>query len=288
MNNVYQYVTERIISELQQGRIPWQKNWKGQKAMNYITRKEYRGINLLLLPYPGEYLTFKQIQDVGGCVKKGEKSHMVVYYNWYSKEVEEDGEEVKTVNIPVLRYYNVFHISQCEGIESKLDIFKTENENDIITEAEKIINSYIAREGINYNIILGSDRAYYNPTNDEVVMPDIKQFDKAESYYSTSFHELTHSTGHNNRLDRFGKQKSHKFGSKDYSREELIAEIGAAYLNNIVGIDNNSVFKNNVAYIQGWLNALKNDVRLITIAAGQAQKAVNYILGIKDNEKIEE
>lgn len=287
MNNVYQYVTERIISELQQGRIPWRKNWKGQKAINYITRKEYRGINLLLLPYPGEYLTFKQVQNVGGCVKKGEKSHMVVYYNWYSKEVEEDG-EVKTVNIPVLRYYNVFHISQCEGIESKLDIFKTENENDIITEAEKIINDYITREGINYNIILGSDRAYYNPTNDEVIMPDIKQFDKAESYYSTAFHELIHSTGHNNRLDRFSKQKSHKFGSKDYSREELIAEIGAAYLNNIVGIDNNSVFKNNVAYIQGWLNALKNDVRLITIAAGQAQKAVNYILGIKNNEKIEE
>ncbi len=287
MNNVYQYVTERIISELQQGRIPWRKNWKGQKAINYITRKEYRGINLLLLPYPGEYLTFKQVQDVGGRVKKGEKSHMVVYYNWYSKEVEEDG-EVKTVNIPVLRYYNVFHISQCEGIESKLDIFKTENENDIITEAEKIINDYITREGINYNIILGSDRAYYNPTNDEVVMPDIKQFDKAESYYSTAFHELIHSTGHNNRLNRFSKQKSHKFRSKDYSREELIAEIGAAYLNNTVGIDNNSVFKNNVAYIQGWLNALKNDVRLITIAAGQAQKAVNYILGIKNNEKIEE
>lgn len=287
MNNVYQYVTERIISELQQGRIPWRKNWKGQKAINYITRKEYRGINLLLLPYPGEYLTFKQVQETGGYVKKGEKSHMVVYYNWYTKEIEEDG-EVKTVNIPVLRYYNVFHISQCEGIESKLDIFKTENENDIITEAEKIINDYITREGINYNIILGSDRAYYNPTNDEVVMPDIKQFDKAESYYSTAFHELTHSTGHNNRLDRFSKQKSHKFRSKDYSREELIAEIGAAYLNNIVGIDNSSVFKNSVAYIQGWLNALKNDVRLITIAAGQAQKAVNYILGIKDNEKIEE
>jgi len=129
----------------------------------------------LLLPYPGEYLTFKQFQDVGGCVKKGEKSHMVVYYNWYSKEVEEDG-EAKTVNIPVLRYYNVFHISQCEGIESKLDIFKTENENDIITEAEKIINDYITREGINYNIILGSDRAYYNPLDDMIVMPDIKIF----------------------------------------------------------------------------------------------------------------
>lgn len=287
MSSVYNYVTEKIVKELENGNIPWVKNWKGQKAINYISRKEYKGINTLLLPFPGEYLTFKQVQELKGNVKKGEKSHMIVFYNWNTKEITENN-ETKTISIPVLRYYNVFHISQCEGITSKCEIFKPENENNIITEAEKIISEYITREGITINIIMGSDRAYYSPVNDEVVMPDIKQFDSAENYYSTAFHELIHSTGNDKRLKRHNSMKSHKFGSQDYSREELVAEIGAAYLNNTVGIDNNSVFKNNVAYIQGWLQALKDDVRLITIAAGQAQKAANYILGIKDYEKFEE
>ena len=277
MSKVYAYITEKIIQEMEKGVIPWVKNWKGQKAINFVSRKEYKGINTLLLPFPGEYLTFKQVQEAGGKIIKGEKSHMVVFYKWDKKE-NEDGE---MVNIPILRYYNVFHISQCEGIKTKLEAFKTENENNIIAKAEKIISDYVNKENIKYNILQGSDRAYYNPNNDMVVMPDIKQFDTSESYYSTAFHELVHSTGHEKRLQRFKTSKNQKFGSKDYSKEELVAEIGAAYLNNTVGIDNNNVFKNNVAYIQGWLNALKNDVRLITIASQQAQKAVNYILDIE-------
>jgi len=285
MSQVYQYVTDRIISELEKGNIPWVKNWKGQKAINYITRKEYKGINLMLLPFPGEYLTFKQISDIKGSVKKGEKSSMIVYYNWYEKENTLTG---KKESYPLLKYYNVFHISQCEDIVTKCDIFTPENEHNIIKEAEKVINDYITREKINYNIITGSDRAYYSPVNDTVVMPDIKQFDKPESYYSTAFHELTHSTGNDKRLKRHNSMMSHKFGSKDYSKEELCAEIGAAYLNNTVGIDNTAVFQNTVAYLQSWLKALKNDNRMITIAAGQAQKAVNFILGIKDFEKVEE
>lgn len=286
-NNVYTYVTEAITKQLEQGNIPWVKNWKGQKAINYISRKEYKGINTLLLPFPGEYLTFKQVQEVKGNVKKGEKSHMIVFYNWNSKEVTENG-ETKTINIPILRYYNVFHISQCEGITTKCETFKAENENNIITEAEKIISDYVTREKLNFKVILGSDRAYYTPLNDEVILPDIKQFDCTENYYSTAFHELAHSTGNDKRLKRHNSMKSHKFGSQDYSKEELVAEISSCYLNNIVGIDNSIVFKNNVAYIKGWLKALKDDVKLITIAAGQAQKASNYILGIKDYEKVEE
>lgn len=287
MSSVYQYVTDKIISELQKGNIPWQKNWKGQKAVNYISRKEYRGINTLLLPYPGEYLTFKQVQEKGGTIKKGEKANMIVFYKWFEKEVEEDG-EMKLKKFPMLRYYNVFHVSQCEGIESKLDIFTPENENNIVEEAEQIINNYVSREGLKYNIIIGSDRAYYNPAKDEVVLPDIKQFDRSENFYSTAFHELTHSTGHENRLNRQTVVKSHRFGSQDYSREELVAEIGSCFLNNQIGIDNSNVFKNNVAYIQGWLKALKDDVKLITIASGQAQKAINYILGVQFEEVTEE
>jgi antirestriction protein ArdC len=152
---------------------------------------------------------------------------------------------------------------------------------------ESIISDYTDREQVILNIILGSDRAYYQPSIDTVVLPDIKQFDSAENYYSTAFHEFVHSTGHKNRLDRISKQKSHSFGSQDYSREELVAEIGSCYLNNIVGIDNNSVFVNSLAYLNSWLKALKDDNRMIVIAASQAQKAVNYIMNIKDAEKVE-
>jgi len=287
MSSVYQYVTEKIISELQKGNIPWQKNWKGQKAINYITRKEYKGINILLLPYPGEYITFKQVQQLGGNVKKGEKANMIIFYKWLEKEIENEDGEKDVANIPFLRYYNVFHISQCEGIESKLEIFTPENENNILEQAEQIIKDYVNREGIKYNIIIGSDRAYYTPAKDEVVLPDIKQFDSSESFYSTAFHELTHSTGHQNRLNRQTITKDHKFGSQDYSREELVAEIGSCFLNNQIGIDNSNVFKNSVAYLQGWLKALKDDARLITVASGQAQKAVNYILDVKNKEIME-
>lgn len=283
MANVYNYVTDRIISELEKGNIPWCKNWKGQKAINYLTRKEYKGINLLLLPFPGEYMTFKQVGEAKGTVKKGEKSHMIVYYNWILGE-DEEGKETK---FPMLKYYNVFHITQCENIETKCEPFKVENNHNSITEAEKIISDYIQRENITFNIINGSDCAFYSPSDDMVIVPSINQFDNSISYYSTAFHELAHSTGSAKRLDRFSKQKTHAFGSKDYSKEELIAEISSAYLNNNVGIDNQEVFTNNVAYIQGWLKALKDDVKLITVAAGQAQKAVNYILNIKEFEKVE-
>jgi antirestriction protein ArdC len=282
-SSVYQYVTDRIISELEKGNIPWKKPWKGQKAINYITRKEYHGINLLLLPFPGEYLTFKQAKEKGGNIKKGEKSSMIVYYNWIIKENSEGKKE----SYPVLKYYNVFHISQCEGIETKLEPYNPDNSHDNIDQAEKTIDQYIDREHISLNIITGSDRAYYSPDNDQIVLPFINQFIGNTEYYSTAFHEMTHSTGHKRRLDRFSNMKSHKFGSQDYSREELVAEIGSTILCNSIGIEIPDTFKNSVGYIQGWLKALKNDIRLITVSAGQANKAVNYILGVKDSEKVE-
>lgn len=288
-NNVYQYVTDRIIDELQKGIIPWKKSWHGEKAINYITRKEYQGINLLLLPYPGEYMTFKQVTELNGKVKKGEKSNMIVYYNWYIKDTGKKDNSNKPIieSYPVLRYYNVFHISQVEGIETKCKPYVTENSNDIIKQAEEIINNYIRRENINLNIITGSDEACYIPLNDEIVMPNINQFTGSNEYYSTLFHESIHSTGHVNRLDRISKQKTHKFGSQDYSKEELIAEIGSSILMNNLNIEIPETFKNSVAYIQSWLKVLKDDVKMIVIAAGQANKAVNFIMNIKDNEKIE-
>lgn len=273
-NNVYRYVTDRIISELQKGNIPWRKPWKGRKAINYVSRKEYQGINLLLLPYPGEYLTFKQIQEKKGKIKKGEKANMVVYFKMLTQEDENGKEET----FPLLRYYNVFHISQTEGIESKLEEYKAGNENDIIVDAEKIVNEYIQRENIKLNIIAGSDKACYIPAKDEIVLPDISQFVGSTEYYSTAYHEMVHSTGHKSRLDRHAEQKTHSFGSQDYSKEELIAEIGSAMLCNSIGIEIPETFSNSVAYIQSWLKKLKDDASLIVSASGKAQKAVNYIL----------
>ena len=280
MNKVYDYVTERIIQELEKGKIPWRKTWNGQEAINYISRKPYRGINTLLLPYPGEYLTFKQVQEKKGKIKKGEKANMVVFFKMLEVEGEEgqDGENGKT--IPMLRYYNVFHISQTEGIESKCEPFKAENEIDIIEQAQKIIDEYISRSGLKYEVVEGSNRAYYSPIGDKVVMPYIGQFEGSEEYYSTAFHELVHSTGHESRLNRHAEQKTHSFGSKDCSKEELVAEIGATFLCSTAGIEQDDTFKNSTAYIQSWLQRLKDDKTMIVSAAGKAQKAADYILGV--------
>jgi antirestriction protein ArdC len=289
-NSVYQYVTDRIIEELQKGNIPWKKSWRGQKAISYVTRKEYKGINLLLLPYAGEYMTFKQVSDLKGTVKKGEHAHMIVYYNWIMKNtgtLDKDGNE-KMEKIPVLKYYNVFHISQTEGIESKCEPIVVGNNNTIIEQAEKVVKDYVKREQLKLNIVNGSDEAFYSPLKDEIVMPEITQFSGSNEYYSTLFHEVVHSTGHQRRLDRISKQKSHTFGSEDYSKEELIAEIGASILCNNIGIEIPQTFKNSVAYIQSWLKVLKDDVRLIVVSAGQSHKAVDYIMNVQDGEAVEE
>lgn len=275
--SVYKYVTERIIAELEKGVIPWKKPWKGQKAINYVSRKEYQGINTLLLPFPGEYLTFNQIRKLGGKVKKGEKSSMIVFYKFIEKK-NKDGEVTET--FPLLRYYNVFHLSQTEDIDTKSEAFKAKNDNEVIGDAEKVVKDYVEREKIKLQNILGSDRAYYSQSEDKIVLPDLKQFVNSHEYYSTAFHEMTHSTGHKSRLDRFKDTESYKFGSESYSKEELIAEVGSAMLCNHVGVEIPETFENSVAYIQSWIGVLKekNNVRLVTTAASAAQRAVNFIL----------
>ena len=276
---VNEIITNKIIDELSKGNIPWRKTWKGQRAVNYISRKEYRGMNLMLLPLPGEYLTFKQCQSVGGKVKKGEKSSMIIYWNFTKVKdgVDASGKDI-TKEVPFLKYYNVFHLSQCENIDTKLPEYAARNNNEIIADAEEIVNRYNAKnatlEILNVN---GSDRAYYSPGMDQIVVPEISQFDGSREYYATLFHEMVHSTGHKSRLDRFSEQKSHSFGSRDYSKEELIAEIGSAFLSNSIGIDTEELFKNTVGYIQSWLQVLKNDANFVISAAGKAQKAVDLI-----------
>lgn len=277
--NVYDMVTDRIIAELEKGNIPWrwQRPWTGVRsgAYNRITKKPYSIINQMLLKHSGEYASFKQWTDLGGHIRKGEKSEIVVFWKIFeSKETNPDTGEIEIKKIPLLRYYNVFHISQVEGVKPLEVPFK---EVEPIEEAEKIITMYVEREHIDFNEC-ASNEAYYSPLQDKVVVPMKEQYNLVNEYYSTTFHELTHSTGHKNRLDRLETEAVASFGSEEYSKEELVAEIGSATLMNVAGIETPKTFKNSTAYIQGWLQVLKNDNKFIVSASSKAEKAVNYIL----------
>ena len=271
--DIYAEITNRIIDQMKNGIIPWQKPWIASgSAISHTTGKPYSLLNQMLLGRAGEYATFKQVQQEGGWVRKGEKASMVVFWKWIDKEDEETG-EVKQV--PFLRYYNVFHIDQCEGLEAKHSK-PLPNSANADAAAEAIIADYVKREGVTLEHQQG-DRAFYRPSTDTITLPMMEQFAETAEYYSTAFHEMTHSTGHAKRLDRL--EKTAFFGSDAYSKEELIAEIGAAALVNRCGLETAKSFRNSAAYIQSWLQALKNDKRFIVSAAGKAEKAVALIVG---------
>lgn len=278
--SVYEMVTDRIIEQLEQGVIPWQKPWTGIRsgAFNRISKKPYSLLNQMLLKHEGEYATFKQWSDLGGHVRKGEKSEIVVF--WKIQPIEEEKEDGTKVvkQIPLLRYYNVFHISQVDGVEP----LPKEKLNDIepIEKAEGILRDYWTRENITVEHMAGN-RAYYSPTLDLIHLPLFGQFTDANEYYSTAFHESVHSTMNEHRCNRAEDRKGKlvAFGSEEYSKEELVAEIGSANLMNIIGIETNKSFRNSSAYIKNWLSVLRNDVKFIVSASSKAEKAVNYILG---------
>lgn len=275
--NVYEIVTNRIIEQLEKGVIPWRKDWRGSAPMNYVSRKPYRGINTLLLPHGGEYLTFKQCKERGGKVKAKEKSHVIVFYKTLDKEDEETG-EIKS--IPYLKYSNVFHLSQCDGIESKLEEIEIDPNVKPIDEAQRIFDDYILRSGVNINHLEGSDRASYSPTSDTITLPIIGQFETAEGYYGTAFHEVAHSTGHKSRLGR-EMDVGASFGSTSYSEEELIAEIAACMIMNSANIEQKDTFENSAAYIGAWLKKLRSDNRMIVTSSSAAQKAADLVLGVE-------
>lgn len=287
--SIYQIITDKFVAQLEQGIVPWQKPWSMQGdnandiAISYTTRKPYSLLNQMLLGWRGgEYLTFKQIQDLKGQVKKGAKASMVVFYSpiKVTEKDEVTGEEVEKT-IRCLKYYNVFHIDDTTGIPTKANaIEETDTEVNPIEEAENLIQGYLEREKtltfINDKV---SDSAYFSPSQDIVNVPCIKQYKVIEEYYSTAFHEFTHSTLVEKRCNRKGGKK---FGDEEYSKEELVAEIGSAMLCSLCGIDNAKVFKNSVAYVQSWLRKLRNDSKLIVIASAQAEKAVKYIANLQD------
>ena len=277
--NVYEMVTERIIEELEKGRIPWQKPWTGVKsgAYNRISKKPYSLLNQMLLGKAGEWASFKQWTELGGHIRKGEKSSFVTFWKVQEiEEIKEDGtKEIK--QIPLLRYYNVFHISQVEGVEP-LEM-ETLNTTEPIETAEKVFKDYVTRERIRVEQT-ASNKAYYSPTFDLIHLPLIEQFTRAEEYYSTAFHEATHSTMKESRCNRQEDRKGKlvAFGSEEYSKEELVAEIGSANILNLLGIETDHSFQNSTAYIQSWIKALRNDVKMIVSASSKAEKATKYIL----------
>ncbi len=287
--DLYEIVTNRIIEQLEKGVVPWQQPWVGRdKPFNLVSNKGYSMLNSLFLTHPGAYASLKQWNQMGGKIKKGSKSEQVFFWtkNVVKETDKETGEEV-VHEVPVLKYYNVFPIDCVEfgekmssKVRDYLDRCSQEETFDHTEEernkkAEEILFGYAEREGLVVKVI-ESDRAFYSLSEDYVQVPLEEQFKDIEMFYGTLAHELTHSTGAKKRLDR---DLSHKFGSKGYAREELVAEMGSAYLMASFGIENEKAFQNNASYIESWISAIRDDPRAIIVAAGKAQKAVERILG---------
>lgn len=279
--DIYQEVTDKIIALLDKGTAPWHMPWVrgvgGGLPANMSTGKEYRGINLFLLAIEqmerglgsNLWLTFKQAKAMGGSVRKGEKGTMVVFWTMFNTEDKATGEPIE---IPMLRHYTVFNAEQCDGLEVPGEP-EGQIEFEPLAEAEKIVSGYADGPEIGH----GGSKAFYRPSTDAIQMPEPERFESREAYYSTLFHEMSHSTGHKSRLDR-KMDRIAAFGSPEYSKEELVAEFSASMLCGIAGISQPTI-EQSAAYIDGWRKAIKGDKRMIVAAAGAAQKAADWIIG---------
>ena len=272
----YERITERIIALLQQGTVPWHKPWRVKTHLprNLITGKPYRGINVFLLmamSYESpDWLTCRQANQLGGRIKKGEKACPVVF--WKRVKTEDDESSDKPKKRPMLRLYHVFNMAQCDNLKSAL----TAEQNGSFQSIEPA--SLMAKMPAPPAIKHGMTMASYSPSEDCILMPDRQRFDGEEAYYATLFHELVHSTGHEKRLKRPGIVERNGYGSDPYCKEELVGELGSAFLCGYTGIVERTI-DNSASYIEGWLKQLKDDRTLIVSAAAQAQKAADYILG---------
>lgn len=282
---VFDIVTERVIEVMEKGTIPWRKPWKGdgpQHKPQNIMGREYNGINFFLLSCLGfetpVFLTYKQIQERGGKINPGEEKKYFPVFFWKFNKYENTNAKGETEyrTVPICRYFLVYNISQTDlAIPEKFNTpVNTVAGYGTIEAAERIVNGY--QNGPKVVIREGGNSAFYSPASDTVNVPHKDQFESLGEYYSTLFHELTHSTGHSTRLNRKELMDVNFFGSHDYSVEELVAEMGAAFLCNHVGIDN--TVENSAAYIQAWMKNIKADPRMLMTAAGRAQKAFEYIV----------
>ena len=272
-NPAYDRITDRITALLEQGTVPWQKPWKARTGLprNFVSKHPYRGINVFLLlamMYESPFwLTFRQVSQLGGSVRKGEKACPVVFWKQTTTEDKESSEQKKKY---LLRFYHVFNVSQCDGLK----IGTEPVQENVIAKPEEIVVQMPQPPILKH----GMTHAYYSPHEDCVGLPPRERFERTEDYYSTVFHELVHSTGHEKRLKRSTLAEKSGFGSNPYCKEELIAEMGAAFLCGLAEIGERTI-DNSAAYLNGWLEQLRHDKMLIVQAAAQAQKAADFILG---------
>ena len=300
---VYERVTARVTELLSQGVVPWQKPWHAKVGppRNGVSGRYYRGLNVFMLSHAGFespwWFSPKQVSDLGGHIVKGEKVSWAHFWKpWVPKsdpaeplEVEADEAEISTRRpLLIVRAYRVVNLDQIAGPGA--DKFREKhplvsgpvNDNDPIAACDEIVANMPQRPGIRY----GGDKAFFRPWTDTVHMPKRDTFKSSESFYSVLFHELSHSTGHEDRLNRNSLTDGTPFGSPTYSREELVAEMGAAFLCATAGIDDPTI-QNSAAYIHHWLKFLKSDPKALVIAGAQAQKASDFILGAAGVEEVE-
>ncbi|MGH7840036.1 MAG: ArdC family protein [Candidatus Binataceae bacterium] len=284
--DIYAIVTEKIITLLESGVVPWRRPWTSTGLpRNLVSKKPYRGINHFLLsaskfvsPF---WLTMRQANQVGGHVRKGEESTIVVF--WKVEDLKQGTEDVDAEENDdqnrrrfLLRYYRVFNLEQCELPQAVLDKLPTAetHEHTPISACAEIIGCMPNAPEIQH----AGSKAFYSALTDRVTLPPPELFTSAEEYYATGLHELIHSTGHKKRLARESILEAAPFGSPTYSVEELVAEMGAAYLCAESGISP-AVIENQAAYVSGWLKKLRDDRKLVVHAAAQAQHAADYVRG---------
>jgi antirestriction protein ArdC len=278
--SVYDIITEDILEIMNRGIIPWRRPWAARGAhRNLVSGKSYRGVNVFLLSCAGFsspwWLTFQQAKQKGGMVRKGEKGRRVIFWKWLVKsETDQDTGEKKEKKIPLLKYYVVFNLEQIEDINAPEE--PEAKELHPIEDAARIVEAMPSPPGFTLGV-----KAAYNPALDKVMMPEFQDFNSAEEYYSTLFHEMGHSTGHVSRLNRPEVTGMNFFGSHEYSKEELVAEMTAAFLCGVTGILPATI-KNSAAYLQSWAKVFDEDRKMVICGAAAAQKAADFILGVQE------
>ncbi len=286
MSQVYQIITDRIVSLLEEGTIPWNRPWSGGPShewpANLKTGHGYRGINVFLLAAMGYssrfWLSFKQARVMGGHVRKGEHGTPIIFWKKLQVEDRETGEPKE---VPMLRYYTVFNLDQVDGIEAPDAVQIPEREFSPIERAQQIIDNMPNPPRIEHV----QPRAFYRSKDDLVNLPRPELFKSDEYYYGTAFHELTHSTGHEKRLGRRPSDVPRFYGDREYSQEELVAEMGAAFLCSEAGIGQ-VLIEDQAAYIDNWINVLRGTPQMVIKAASSAQAAADYILNKQNSLEV--
>ena len=282
--DAYQAVTDQIVAALERGVVPWRQPWTGGTHRNLVSRRPYRGANQLLLglshferPW---WLTLKQANSLGGRVRKGETSTLVCFW-WLLRVLAKPGEWAEvdgTRTIWMLRVYRVFNVAQVDGIDDHVPAAPQPRDVERIEACERLVAGMPDPPTITH----GGSSAFYRPADDHVQVPDRGRFESAEAYYCVLLHELAHATGHQRRLARPEiTNATGAFGDEDYSREELVAEIGAAMLCAVTGISPATI-EASAAYVDHWLGALRGDKRLVVSASAHAQRAADYVTGDHD------